>query len=412
MAPPSRLPSAARVSEACFEKYVTTIDPKFDPALKYDLEKLAQHFADQRTLQTIFIDSLVPWGEFVRQPNKGHVAIADFLITRAAAATLSSNYDALIERWAIDNGFDFQISLDGDEANVNGRTQSPLLKFHGCATKDRRSTVWAPSQLNDPLISGRIAKTKQWMAANLREKDLLIVGFWSDWEYLNGVLETVLEDVAPSSVTVIDLAEAADLAEKAPGLWALAHRENVVFRHVQQSAADALDELRKAFSENYLRAILYAGRDTFEEVTGISCQSAWLEIPDFDSDTLYALRRDAEGVPAGRPALNPQPRSCQMLGMFHLLLRHGGATATEFGYKLDNQEIRVLNGSGSMLSQMKTQFVEPPAVADNRVVVAVGALDIGLPGNAIREGRAGDIMRPAASEAWYDFEGARKALGI
>ncbi len=412
MAPPSRLPSAARVSEKCFEKYVTEIDSQFDPALKYDLEKLAQHFADQRTLQTVFIDSLVPWSDFVRQPNRGHVAIADFLVTRAAIAALSSNYDALIERWAIENGFDFQISLDGDEANVCTRTQSPLLKFHGCATRDRRSTVWAPSQLDDPIISGRIGKTKRWMAANLREKDLLIIGFWSDWEYLNGILETVLEDVAPSSVTVIDLAEEAHLATKAPGLWALAHSENVVFRHVQQSAADALDELRKAFSESYLRAVLYAGRTSFEEVTGAPCEPALLDISDFDSETLYALRRDAEGVPAGRPALNARPQNCQMLGMFHLLLRRGGASATEFGYKLGDKEIRVLNGSGLMLSQMKTQFIDPPAVATGRVVVAVGALSIDLPGNAIREGRAGDIMRPAASEIWYNFEGAREALEV
>lgn len=60
------------------------------------------------------------------------------------------------------------------------------------------------------------------MAANLRQKDLLVVGFWSDWAYLNILLGTVLDGLAPLSVTVIDLADAAALQAKAPDLWALA----------------------------------------------------------------------------------------------------------------------------------------------------------------------------------------------
>jgi hypothetical protein len=37
-------------------------------------------------------------------------------------------------------------------------------------------------------VSWEAVQTKTWMAANLREKDLLVVGFWSDWSYLNAVL--------------------------------------------------------------------------------------------------------------------------------------------------------------------------------------------------------------------------------
>jgi hypothetical protein len=143
----------------------------------------------------------------------------------------------LIEQCAVRNGFDFQSSLDGEDATVRSRTQSPLLKFHGCATKDRKTTIWTPSQLEVEPVASRIAKSKEWLAANLRRKDLLVVGFWTDWEYLNGVLASVFEGLSPLSVTVLDLADANELEKKAPALWALAHGEGVDFKHVQQSGA-------------------------------------------------------------------------------------------------------------------------------------------------------------------------------
>ena len=75
------------------------------------------------------------------------------------------------------------------------------------------------------------------MAANLRQKDLLVVGFWSDWEYLNAVIGAALIDVQPLSVTVIDLSPTNALEQKAPQLWEIAHAENVTFEHVQESGA-------------------------------------------------------------------------------------------------------------------------------------------------------------------------------
>jgi hypothetical protein len=412
MAAPSSLPPAWRVAESSFDKYCLQIDPACDVAMRHDLEAFAQHFADQNTLQSVFIESLVPWGEFVRPPNPGHAAVADFLVTRTAVASLSANYDTLIERCAIDNGFDFQNSLDGEEATVRARTQGPLLKFHGCATRDRPSTVWTASQLNDPTIAQRIVKSKEWMAANLRQKDLLVVGFWTDWDYLNGVLGAALDGLAPLSVTVVDMADAAVLEAKAPQLWALAHGANVTFTHVQESGADALDELRKAFSTNYLKTVLAAGRVAFEQSAGVQCQPEWLDIPDFDTDVLYGLRRDAEGVPAGQPATLSTPGACEILGAFHLILRQAGAAATPQGYELNSRSIRVVNGAAAVLSQIKARFVEAPSVAPTDIVVAAGATSLPLPTNVVRPGLAGNFIRPAAMADWFDVEGARTELGI
>jgi hypothetical protein len=413
MAAPSNLPPAWRVAESSFDKYRLQVDPACDVAMRHDLEAFAQHFVDQNTLQSVFIGSLVPWGDFVRPPNPGHAAVADFLVTKAAVAGLSANYDTLIERCAIGNGFDFQSSLDGEEATVRARTQGPLLKFHGCATLDRPSTVWTASQLNDPTIAQRIAKSKEWMAANLRQKDLLVVGFWTDWDYLNGVLGAVLEGLAPLSVTVVDMADAGALEAKAPQLWALAHGPNVAFTHVQESGAEALDELRKAFSTNYLRAMLAAGRIAFEQLAGVQCEDDWLDIPsDFDTDILYGLRRDAEGVPAGQPATLPSPGACEILGTFHLMLRQAGAVATPQGYELNNRSIRVVNGAAAVLSQIKARFVEAPSVAPTDIVVAAGATSLPVPTNVVRPGQAGNFIRPAAMADWFDVEGARAELGI
>jgi hypothetical protein len=412
MAAPSNLPSARRVAEMCFDEYALTADPNCNLALRKNLEALAEHFVALNTLKTIFIEHLVPWQAFVRPSNRGHAAIADFLITRAAVAGLSSNYDTLIERRAWDYGADFRGSLDGDEAAVHANTQGPLLKFHGCADRDRLSTVWAPSQLADQPIAGRIAKSKIWMSANLRQKDLLVVGFWSDWEYLNQVIGSALEDVAPLSVTVVDLLPADQLEQKAPDLWALAHEPHVAFKHVQESGADVLDELRHAFSTNYLRKIFAIGRTAFEKAAGVACDPAWLEVANFDCETLYGWRRDAEGVPSGRPASMKRPGEWEALGYFHLLLRRAGAEQHAEGYRMHGRTIRVINGGAAVLSQLRSRFIEAPITVTADVVVAVGATDLGLPENVIRRGRPGDLVRPAAGGLWFDVQGARAELNI
>jgi hypothetical protein len=412
MAAPSSLPSAWRVAQKCFDEYQLTIDPTCDPVLRDNLEAFAEHFVPTNNLKTVFIERLVPWTDFVRPPNAGHAAIADFLVTRSAFASLSGNYDTLIEQHAVSYGFDFRGSLDGDEAVVSNRTQGPLLKFHGCSTRDRPSTVWALSQLNDPTISARIEKSKTWIEANLRQKDLLIIGFWSDWAYLNQIVGSALTNVGPLSVTVVDPSSAEQLQEKAPDLWALAHAENVAFHHVQESGAEVLDELRRAFSTNYLRQVIAAGKTTFEQSTGEPCDPDWLDMPEFDSETLYGLCRDAEGVPWGKPATKTSPGNCEALGFFHLLLRQSGAEQQPDGYVLGGRHVRVINGAGMVLGTLRSRFIEAPSVQTADIVVAVGATDLGLPDNVVRRGRENDVVRPEVGGIWFDLARAREELNI
>ena len=412
MAPPSSIPSARAVAEACFDEYRLVIDPQCDPALRSDLEAFAEYFAALDTLQSVFIERLVPWGDFVRPPNAGHAALADFMIVGAATAVLSSNYDTLIEHQAFDYGFDFRSSLDGDEANYHSTTQGPLLKFHGCAHRDRHSTIWAPSQLCDVAISRRLTKNKTWMAANLRAKDFLILGFWSDWAYLNRIISSAMDDMEPHSVTLVDLASQEELERKAPELWAIANANHVNFYHVRESAAEFLTELRHSFSAGYLRQVLHSGRATFEIETGVPCDPILLEIPDLDNEVLYDLRRDSEGIPNGRPATRHRPENTEVVGFAHLLLKRAGAAQTRSGYELNGQTIRIVNGAGTFLASLQTKFAEAPARPKADVTIAAGATDLPVPGNIVRTGRVDDIIRPEASGVWLDLNRAREELGI
>ncbi len=415
MAPPSSLPSSVRVANVCYDKHTLSTGLRLDPNLRNDLEALANHFAEQNTLVSIFIDRLVPWNEWnesVRPPNPGHSAIADFLICKAVAAALSSNFDFLIEYRARGYGADLLGSLDGDEANLCTE-HAPLLKFHGCAHRERRETVWTKSQLTMPPISVRMKKTLTWMAANLREKDLLVIGFWTDWLYLNSVFADALSEVAaPISITVIDPASPDELQGKAPDLWAVAHRPGVRFNHICESASDSLNELRKQFSRAFLRKLLHAGKTALEEETSSPCDPAWLEPPSFDNEELYQLRRDAEGVPFDRPATRKEPSAPEALGLFHLLLRRAGAQLTMDGYKSGDCTVRVINGAGALLSSKRQEFKQPPAVKAADVVVCVGATDFGLPDDIARSGRPEDIVRNESGAKWVDAKAARQLLEI
>ena len=182
--------------------------------------------------------------------------------------------------------------------------------------------------------------------------------------------------------------------------------------YLQESGAEALDELRRAFSTNYLRQVLDAGRAVFEQTTGIACDPAQLDVAKFDSETLYGWRRDAEGVPTTQPATRIRPRNCEALGFFHLLLRHAGATQQTDGYELNGRLIRVINGAESILGSLRAKFIEPPALMSAEIIVAVGATDLGVPSNVFRAGRAGDLIRPDTSGTWFDLPGARAELNI
>ena len=161
-----------------------------------------------------------------------------------------------------------------------------------------------------------------------------------------------------------------------------------------------------------MRQVLAAGRSAFEAATGVICEPAWLNVAGLDSESLYDWRRDAEGVPVGRPAMTIRPKNGEALGCFHLLLRRAGAVQHAQGYTLAGRRIRVVNGAESILSSVAARFVEAPAISSADVFVAVGAIDLGLPSHVVRPGTPGSVMRPAAGGEWFSFERAQAELGV
>jgi hypothetical protein len=181
MASPSNLPSAKDLALHCAQEYESKTGTTLPNDVKEDLEKLAEYFAARDQLYSTFISKLVPRRRFIRDPNGGHLATADFIASGVVECVISTNFDFLIEEAARSLGEPFYVAdIDGDEANIV-RERRPHLKIHGCLVRDDRNTLWCMSQLAKTPMKERHAQFKAWLAANLRERDLVFVGFWSDW---------------------------------------------------------------------------------------------------------------------------------------------------------------------------------------------------------------------------------------
>lgn len=404
MPAPSRLMSAVQVSRTCYDKYAPIT--ALPPAMRDDIEQLAEHFYSNGEFESVFIGTLVPWNDLTGESNPGHAAVADFLISGAAVAALSANFDLLIEQWAHGRRVAMRGALDGHEAGAHGATQSPLVKFHGCLHIDREKTLWTTGQLVDPTITRRISTCSDWMKLVLPGKDLLVVGFWTDWGYLNSVLASALDSGGFNSVTVVDPASSAALQGKGPTLWAHLTAGTTHFQHIQASGSEALAELQVAFSRVWLKKF-YALAKPSLEAEGKPYSPV---DPDLPIDQLYDLRRDAEGTPYDRAAHAKEPpvHAASAAFMQSLLLQ---AHATRHGawYEYNGKRVRVVQGAGQGLNTVRERYKEPPAAAQPDIIVCAGAHDLSVPGHLISSGAGASVVRPApgGGTPWLTLEQAR-----
>src|SRR5579859_2047504 len=325
MPSPSDLPSAARVAEICYDAW-TPVE-NLDPLFRHDIEKIADHFYARGDFEKVFI-RLVPWNELVGPANKGHAAISDLLICCAAHCALSSNFDSIIERWAEEHKVALQGALTGQEAVEFQSKSAPLMKFHGCMHRAREKTLWAQAQLTDASVQARVNSCSDWMNLHLPGKHLVVIGFWSDWGYLNNVLQNAFSIDNASSVTVVDPSTTVDLRSKAPDLWTKLNSLSHSFEHVQSSGVDFLDELRVAYSETWVRKFYALGAPLIA-TTGAPVPAAAAP-GGLSSDDLYNFRRDAEGVPYNRAATHkvPTPEMAQV-ALVHMQFFNAGATRSK-----------------------------------------------------------------------------------
>lgn len=409
---PSHLMSALRVSRHCYDQWLPV--EQLPAGMRDNVDILASHFYDNGTFKSIFVRRLVPWDDLVGEPNSGHAALADLLICRAVHAVLSANFDPLIEQWSERRKIAMQGALSGAEAIEFTARTNPLLKFHGCLHRGRSDTLWTQGQLAEVDVQARVASCSQWMNLNLPGKDLLVVGFWTDWGYLNDVLQGSFTVQNAASVTVVDISPEADLQVKAPILWNKLTNAGGPFTFVQASGADALEELRREFSKVWAKKFFQLAAPFVEE-SGGAYNPASMTPANWTCDDLYDLRRDIEGVPYDRAAKRKEPQPEGAAAAYvHVLLTEAGAAREGAMYIHGGQKVRIVHAAGQSVESVRQKYNEPPTLASPDVIVCAGAQALGTPGSVIATGKGASVVRPARGGAanWLTLEEARARLGL
>lgn len=396
MAPPSSLPSAAIIAASAKAAY----EAKFGAApFGDDISQQADYFFERGELTSLYLRTLVDKDAFAGHPNEGHYAVGDLILVGALKTACTTNIDTMIETAGQLLFGHIETGIDANAMALVPAAVTPLLKIHGCRQFDLATTVWSVLQLAAPPVSDRIAGSATWLTHRLANRDLLVVGYWTDWDYLNQALANVLGAVAPARVIIVNPADAATLAAKAPHLMALGGRATVQFIHVRCLANEFLEPLRLAFSKSYFRQILASGTQEFADLKGAPPAPAWLEPPDLSNEAYWRVRRDLEGCRPGKPAKESQPSAGPILGLTLLQLRAAGAVPDGATWLLGGQRIRVIRADGRALHRIQAEFAREvaPIVATD-AVIAVGAEDLGLPPSVPRAGGPATITRGASSK--------------
>ena len=411
MAPPSNLPSAARVASDAKKIYDGTYGATRAP-LADRLEEQAQFFFERGELSTVYLRTLIDPHAFAGRPNVGHFAAADLLLVGGVRTAVTTNVDTLIETAGQMLLGHVGVGIDANGVSALPVEMSPLLKIHGCRAIDPDHTVWAAAQLDVSPVRERITSSADWLRIRLLDRDLLIVGYWTDWDYLNAVLGASLGAVRPARVIVVDPASAAMFAEKAPALYALGDRATISFQHVTASGADFLDALRLAFSRTFVRRMLHAGADEYQTHTGSQVSVEWTEPPALDNDVLWQVRRDLEGRTPTQPARERTPPDEPLIGLTLIQLRAHGAVSDGPYWVLDGKRIRVLRAGNMPLHRVQAAFEREvaPIVAPD-IVVAVGAEALPLPAQIARGDQRATIARGTHSR-WTTRADAVQELGL
>jgi len=409
MAPPSSLPSAAALAASAKLIY----EAQFGAApFGSDIAEQADYFFRRRELATVYLRTFIDKDAFAGPPNSGHTAVADLILVGALKTAVTTNVDTMIETAGQLLFGHVESGVDAGAMALIPAGVTPLLKIHGCRQFDLATTVWSVLQLGDPTINARLAGNAAWLNHRLANRDLLIVGYSTDWDYLTQALDRVLGAVAPARVIIVDPSDGATLTAKAPHLIALGGRASVQFVHVRSSGDSFLDSLRRAFSQSFVRQVLHRGRQEFEDLKGSPPDPTWLEPPHLTSDVYWQVRRDLEGCSPRKPAKEAKPTAGPMLGMTLLQLRAAGAAPDGSVWALGGRKIRVLRADGKALHKVKAEFDRDtaPVVAPD-IVIAVGAEDLSLPAHVVR-GAGGSTITRGASGRWLTRKQAEDEIPL
>lgn len=409
MPPPSNLPRAADLAETAQQRYAADFGISREP-LPNSLEDQADFFLVQGQLGSIFLTRYIDSHVFSAPHNPGHTALADLLLSGAVDVTVTTNVDTMIERAGEALFGRVGKGIDGEQMAAIPLGTAPLLKIHGCWISDFQNTVWTASQLASEPIRSRIESASAWLAPRLINRDLVILGFSTDWDYLNAILAKVMESAHPSAVLLVNPTDIAQLEEASPDLLAVSARtEN--FMHLRAGGDVFLEHLRLQFSKSFMRRVLAQGVGCFEDVKGSPPSPVHLEPPDLHNDDYWQIRRDMLGCKPNEPSLQPNPVENEFLGLLLLLLQSAGATCEGAVWKLNGETIRVLRSAPRFLHAVEGDFEKDgsPLAAPDKVIV-VGADRMGLRSHFARA-PSGTVVRGGISE-WITSAEAIEELAL
>ena len=410
MAEPSSLPSAAQLAARAKQKYDGTFGSDREP-LPASIEEQARFFFERGELYTVYLRTYVDSNAFSSKPNLGHCAIADLLLVRGISTAVSTNVDTLIEiSGNLLNGM-VAAGVTRDEVARAPSEKSPLLKLHGCWSQPQ-GTIWATEQTCEEPIRSRLRDCDQWLRVQLLDRDLLIVGYSTDWNYLNEVLESVIGTVNPTRVIVVDPCESAEFAEKAPMLFQLGQRASDEFCHVRCSGHDFLNSLRVEFSRTFVRSVIDSGRIAYKDIVGEAPDDDWFEPTSDDPEILWRIRRDFEGCAPNEPSTMRNAPDEPLLGLTVLQLRANGAIPRDSFWQINDRTVRILRTPNRFLHDVEEVYSResPPAIAPD-VVIAVGACEVSLPRSVARASQSESIVR-GPSPKWLSREAAVVELAL
>ncbi len=406
MAPPSSLPSAWTLAQEAKDKYDMQHGATRLP-LSPDIEEQADFFFHRGELSTVYLANLIDQHAFAGVPNAGHDAAADFLLCGALRLGITTNVDNLIETAGHHLLGQVFVGIDGHSAAGAPISASPLLKIHGCWTIDRPNTVWTQSQIAAEPVKSRIDHSAEWLTQQLLNRDLLIIGYSTDWTYLNAVLEKALGAVNPARILIVDPVVSADYVAKAPFLSALGDGCVNGSFHLQASGAEFLGRLREEYSRSFVRQAFMYGRATYGDLYGVAPTDDLLDPPQITNQEFWQTRRDLLGCEPFKPIVSSRPHAEPLVGLTILQLRRLGAVADGSYWLLDGNRFRVIRAANEALHKVEGRYAREaaPAVAPD-VIIAVGAQDMGLPANVARA-PTGSIARGASSR-WITRDDAQQ----
>jgi hypothetical protein len=413
MGPPSTVPNAARLADQCANAYEESSGTLLPADLHWNIEALAEFFASRHELENIFLADVmqrVPdYGTFFRNHNAGHEAVADFLACHAIEIAISTNVDDLIEHAAETLG-EPRGNVAVSRAEVNDPSpHNPHVKLHGCFRRNRNETLWCTSQLTSGPFDERIREFTDWLPGVLHGRDLVFVGFWSDWSYFNKVLGDVLAQSRASRIVLVNPSPAIDLQTKAQGLWDLAQRPGVEFIHEQQFGQDFLDELRQAYSSHFMRRLIASGAATFRTRTGRDAPAV-LGFEQLSSRELYEWRQDSTATPSSRIVRKKEPDEfMRRLGATHLEMLDAGALVEGSSYSRSGRKVRLIHGAGRLIGDIRSDYSRSSSLTSDDLVVCVGAENTEpLPDSVARGNGSDSFVRPGLSGTWINEIEARE----